>query len=107
VRPIAVASRARMAALPDVPTFAEEGMPGFVTGAWFGLFAPAGTPDAIVQRVAAAMVEMTGPNGSLLGRLSELGAEPLSATPTEFAAFVASEIARWAEVVRRSGARLD
>lgn len=107
VRPIAVASRARMAALPDVPTFAEAGVPGFVTGAWFGLFAPAGTPDAIVQRMAAAMAEMTGPNGSLLARLSELGAEPLSATPAAFAAFVVSETARWAEVVRRSGARLD
>jgi tripartite-type tricarboxylate transporter receptor subunit TctC len=107
VRAIAVASRARMAALPDVPTFTEAGVPGFVTGAWFGLFAPAGTPDAIVQRLAAAMAEMTGPNGSLLARLSELGAEPLSATPAEFAAFVVSETARWAEVVRRSGARLD
>jgi tripartite-type tricarboxylate transporter receptor subunit TctC len=107
VRPIAVASRARMAALPDVPTFTEAGVPGFVTGAWFGVFAPAGTPDPIVRRVAAAMAEMTGPNGSLLQRLGELGAEPLTATPEEFSAFIVSETARWADVVKRSGARLD
>lgn len=107
VRPLAVASRARMAALPDVPTFIEAGVPGFVTGAWFGVFAPAGTPDPAVRRIAAAMAGMTGPGGSLLARLGELGAEPLTSTPEEFAAFVVSETARWAEVVRRSGARLD
>lgn len=107
VRPIAVASRARMAALPDVPTFTEAGVPGFVTGAWFGVFAPAGTPDPVVRRVAAAMAEMTGPNGSLVQRLGELGAEHLTATPEEFSAFIVSETARWADVVKRSGARLD
>lgn len=107
VRPIAVASRVRMAALPEVPTFIEAGLPDFVTGAWFGLFAPAGTPEPIVRRLAAAMAEMTGPNGTLIGRLAELGAEPLHAGPAEFAAFVRAEAARWAEIVRRSGARLD
>lgn len=107
VRPIAVASRARMPVLPDVPTFTEAGVPGFVTGAWFGVFAPAGTPDPVVRRVSAAMTEMTGPDGSLVQRLGELGAEPLTATQEEFSAFIVSETARWADVVKRSGARLD
>jgi tripartite-type tricarboxylate transporter receptor subunit TctC len=107
VRPLAVASRARMAALPDLPTFVELGYPGYVTGAWFGIFAPAGTPASVVARVAEVLAGMTGPQGALLPRLAELGAEPLSMTPDAFKAFVAAETTRWGEVVRRSGATLE
>jgi tripartite-type tricarboxylate transporter receptor subunit TctC len=107
VRPLAVASRARMPAVPDVPTFAERGYPGFVTGAWFGVFTPTGTPAAAVARMAEALAGMTGPNGTIIGRLEEVGAEPMSMTPEGFKAFVAAETTRWAEVVRRSGAKLD
>lgn len=107
VRPLAVASRARMPAIPDVPTFGERGYPGFVTGAWFGVFAPTGTPAPAVARMAEVLAAMTGPGGSIVGRLEEVGAEPMSMTPEAFKAFVAAETTRWAEVVRRSGAKLD
>lgn len=107
VRPLAVASRARMPAVPEVPTFAEAGYPGFVTGAWFGLFAPAGTPAPVVARLSEALTGMTRPGGSLVARLAEVGAEPMHGTPEEFRAFIAAETTRWAEVIRRSGARLD
>jgi len=107
VRALAVASRARMPAVPGVPTFGEVGYPEFVTGAWFGVFAPAGTPEPVVTRLARELAAMTGPGGSLVSRLEEVGAEPMSATPEAFRAFIAAETTRWAEVVRRSGARLD
>jgi tripartite-type tricarboxylate transporter receptor subunit TctC len=107
VRALAVASRARMPALPWVPTFGEAGYPGFVTGAWFGVFAPAGTPAPVVARLSQLLSGMTGPGGSIVDRLEEIGAEPMSATPEAFRAFVSAETTRWAEVIRRSGAKLD
>jgi len=107
VRALAVASRARMPAVPQVPTFGEVGYPGFVTGAWFGVFAPAGTPAPVVARLSQVLTGMTGPGGSIIPRLEEVGAEPMSATPEAFKAFVAAETTRWAEVIRRSGAKLD
>lgn len=106
-RALAVASRARMPAVPEVPTFGEVGYPSFVTGAWFGAFGPAGLPEPIVSRLAEVFASMTRPGGSLIPRLEEVGAEPISMTRPEFAAFIAAETTRWAEVVRRSGARLD
>jgi tripartite-type tricarboxylate transporter receptor subunit TctC len=107
VRALAVASRARLPAVAQVPTFGEVGYPSFVTGAWFGVFSPAAVPEPIVARLAAAFASMTRPGGSLIPRFEEVGAEAMSMTRPEFVAFIASETTRWAEVVRRSGARLD
>lgn len=107
VRPLAVASRARVAAVPQVPTFGEVGFPSFITGAWFGIFGPAGVPQPIVERLAVIFASMTRTGGTLIPRLEELGAEPMTMTRPDFKSFIASETTRWAEVVRRSGARLD
>ena len=107
VRALAVASRARVAAVPLVPTFGEVGFPNFMTGAWFGIFGPVGMPEPIVERLSATFASMTRPGGTLIPRLEEIGAEAMTMTRPEFNSFIASETTRWAEVVRRSGARLD
>jgi tripartite-type tricarboxylate transporter receptor subunit TctC len=107
VRALAVASRARLAAVPHVPTFGEVGFPTFLSGAWFGIFGPAGMPEPIVERLVAVFASMTRPGGTLVPRLDELGGEPMTMARPEFISFIASETTRWAEVVRRSGARLD
>jgi tripartite-type tricarboxylate transporter receptor subunit TctC len=73
---------------------------------WFGVFAPAGTPKEIVQTLASAIQRAAG-DGDMRKRLHEQGAEPVGSTPEQFAAFMRAEIARWAEVVKVSGARAD
>lgn len=106
LRPIAVANRARAAALPDVPTIAEAGVPGYEASAWYGLFAPAGTPAAVVARLhAEAAKALQRPD--VRERLLGLGAEAGGNSPGEFAAFIAAETAKWSHVVRQANIRLD
>ncbi|MBC7778512.1 MAG: tripartite tricarboxylate transporter substrate binding protein [Proteobacteria bacterium] len=106
LRAIAVTSARRMALVPDVPTVMESGLPGHETVAWYGLFAPAGTGTPILSRLATEVAR--------LARLPEVrdalalqGAEAVSDTPGEFAAIVKADVARWGEVVRRTGVRAD
>jgi len=102
IRPLAVAAKKRAAALPDVPTMAEAGMPDFDTSLWFGLLAPAGTPRPVIEKLAvAARQAMHMPQA--VESLSKQGYEPLDAGPDEFAAYMRSEIARWTEVARNAG----
>jgi len=102
IRPLAVAAKKRAAALPDVPTMAEAGMPDFDTSLWFGLLAPAGTPRPVIEKLAiAARQTMHMPQA--VESLSKQGYEPLDAGPDEFAAYMRSEIARWTEVARNAG----
>ena len=85
---------------------AESGLPGFDVVAWFGFFAPAGTPSSVVERLAAeTRVALADPE--LRKRLIDLGAEPLGSTPAEFAAYVNSEYRRWGAFAKESGIRLD
>jgi tripartite-type tricarboxylate transporter receptor subunit TctC len=106
VRPLAVASATRAAALPDVPTVAEAGLPGFEAMSWFGLVAPAGTPPAAMERLEAdAKAVLAMPE--VARRYAELGAEPGRLTGDAFGAFLRSETAKWSKVVETSGARLD
>ena len=106
LRALAVTSAARSAALPEVPTLGESGLPGFEATSWFGLFAPRGTREAVVallhREVASALASDT-----VRQRLAELGAEPRPMDPAGFGAFVAAERERWAEAVKASGARMD
>lgn len=106
LRPIAVGTAKRSPAMPEVPTVAEQGYPGFETSQWYGLMAPAGTPDAIVQKLAQAAAA-AGKSPAVAERLAAEAAEPSTSTPKEFAEFIKLEAARWSEVVKKSAIKAD
>jgi tripartite-type tricarboxylate transporter receptor subunit TctC len=106
LRALAVTSGKRSPALPDVPTIAEAGLPGFEASSWFGVFAPAGTPKEIITRLNMEIVKaLTSPE--LKERLAAQGAEAVGNSPEQFAAHIRSETAKWAKVVKASGATVD
>jgi tripartite-type tricarboxylate transporter receptor subunit TctC len=104
--PIAVSSAGRSRSMPDVPTVAESGFPGFEAGSWFGLFAPRGTPQAVIVELNRATNEFVSQR-NVQSRMIEEGADPASGTPEQFGAFVRREYEKWRSVVRESGARVD
>ena len=112
LRALAVTSRVRSPVLPDVPTLAEAGVPEVEATSWFGMQAPARTPRSIIERLGAE-IDAISKEPSVRARLAELGADPPGltpdggTTPDAFEAFIRSEITKWAEVVRVSGARVD
>ena len=106
VRALAVAGAERAAALPDLPTMAEAGLPGFEASSWFGMAAPAGTPTALTARINAAVLAALA-EPVLRERLASAGAEPGRLDVEGFTRFVAAERARWGRVVRASGASAD
>jgi tripartite-type tricarboxylate transporter receptor subunit TctC len=101
-RALAVASKARMTALPDVPTAAEAGLPGYESAAWLALLAPANTDKAIVERLYAAAQQATN-DPKLRALFAEQGAEPMDLGPQELTKFMAAEIAKWSEVIGKLG----
>jgi tripartite-type tricarboxylate transporter receptor subunit TctC len=106
VRPIAVTSAQRSPALPDVPTMNEQGMKDFDDLTWLAFFAPAGTPPEIVNRMNAEITKaLAQPDVS--EKLASLGLEVRPNTPAEFAAYVRSEVQKWAQAVKDSGAKAD
>lgn len=105
LRAIAIGSPKRSPALPDVPTVAET-LPGFDIGAWNGILAPAGTPQAIIMRLNAEIVKITN-NREARERAASQGAELVSDTPQEFTAYIKAQIARFAKVVKATGMRPD
>ena len=107
IKVLASTSRRRMAQLPDTPTMIESGYPDFVTSSWQGVFVPAGTPKAIVDRLYAVLIEtMKAPD--VVERLASGGVSVwASASPKEFSDFVAAESQRWGKVARESGATVD
>ena len=106
LRGIAVTSPVRSSLAPDVPTLAESGLPGFDVATWFGLFAPAGTPADVVNKIQqASNAGLNEP--AVKQKLSEQGIEVVAGTPAHFAAFLATEIAKWGKVIRDSGAKAD
>lgn len=96
----------RVGALPDLPTVAESGLPGYEVAGWFGVFAPAGTPREVVNKLSTEISRVLA-LPDVKTRYSALGAEPGPGNPDEFAAFLKSEITKWAKVIRDSGAKLD
>lgn len=106
LRGIAVTSARRDAALPDVPTVAEQGFAGFEALTWFGLMAPAGTPPAIADRMNAEVNRALGAP-EVRSRLDAAGFAPDARSRADFAGFLRAEVAKWAEVVRISGATAD
>jgi tripartite-type tricarboxylate transporter receptor subunit TctC len=106
LRAIAVTTLKRSPALPDVPTIAESGLPGYDASSWFGMHAPAGTSKDIVQKLYQ-VVSKSLHTPEMSERLATQGAEAVGNTPEEFTEFVRAEIAKWAKVVKASGARVD
>jgi tripartite-type tricarboxylate transporter receptor subunit TctC len=106
LRAVAVTSATRSAALPEVPTMMESGLPGFEATAWYCMVAPAGTPRSIIDRIHGALVKaMETPQ--VRQRLLDEGATPESSSPEELGEFIRTEIEKWTKAVRLSGAKVD
>jgi len=107
LKALAVTSATRSAAVPELPTIAEAGpVKGFDASSWFGLLAPAGTPGEIINRLQQETAKALQ-SAALKERLLAQGAIPGGQTPAEFATFIAAETAKWAQVVKASGAKVD
>ena len=106
IRGIAVSTTVRSPAAPEMPTISESGLAGFESSAWDGVLAPAGTPEAIVNKLNAAIrVALADPE--LVEMLKSRGARPVAGTPQDFAQHIAESTKKWAAVVKASGARID
>jgi tripartite-type tricarboxylate transporter receptor subunit TctC len=99
LRALGVTRARRAAMLPDVPTVAESGVPGYEAIEWNGVMVPAGTPQAVVRRIQQAVAKVLAP-AEMKERLLAVGAEGVGSTPEEFAAFIQGELATWSKVVR-------
>jgi tripartite-type tricarboxylate transporter receptor subunit TctC len=106
LRVVAVGTTKRLPILPDVGTVAEQGYPAFETSQWYGLNAPAKTPDAIVNRLAAESAK-AAKSEAVEKQLEPDSAEAVGSTPKEFADFIAKEQVRWKEVVQKAHVRVD
>jgi len=99
VKALATSQAKRASVAPDLPTIAEAGLPGFDTGLWFGILAPAGTAKPVIDRISAAANEALK-DPEVVKALKTQGFDPLGGTPDEFARYIRSETARWAQVIR-------
>ncbi len=106
LRALAVTTAKRSPVAPDVPTLAESGLAGFEVGSWQGVFAPAGTPPAIVKRLNAEIVKILS-MPDVKEKILALGAEPVGDTSEQFTAYVKTEVVKWSDVVKKSGAKVD
>jgi tripartite-type tricarboxylate transporter receptor subunit TctC len=102
LRGIAVTSLKRSPIMPDLPTLAESGLPGFEAISWFGLLAPARTPAPIIDAVYAQAAKIAADPG-IKAKLAQLGLDPASDRPDAFAAIIRSDIAKWAKVIKDAG----
>ena len=106
LRAIGVAEDKRLIASPDIPTVAEQGVPGFVSTPWFGIVTTAGTPAAVVEKLSAAINETLRTTAAQV-RFLEMGVELRPNSPQAFERYISAETVKWKEVVRVSGAKLD
>ena len=106
LKALAVTTAKRAAGVPDLPTVAEAGLPGYEATAWFGVLAPAATPPQIIARLNAAIVKIAHAR-EMQERLTAEGADAVGNTPEQFAQIIKSDIAKWAKVIKASGARAD
>jgi tripartite-type tricarboxylate transporter receptor subunit TctC len=107
MRVLGVSSVTRVPEFPDVPTVAEAGVPGYEVTTWYGMFAPGGTPSAIVNRLHAATLKaMQSPE--VKPKLADAGADgTVTRTPEEFAARVRADVARYAKIIKEAGLKID
>jgi tripartite-type tricarboxylate transporter receptor subunit TctC len=106
VRGLAVSGPKRAEALPDLPTIAEAGVPGYEATTWTGVVGPAAMPRAIVTRLNADLNRMVASNG-YKEKVILIGSEPMGGTPEQFAQYIRSEYAKWGDIVKRAGAKID
>jgi len=106
LRPIAVTTAKRSPELPDVPTIAEAGVPGYEATSWFGMFAPAGTPKPVLDKLHAALIKVLN-QADVKKKIAEQGGDVVAETPAQFAAFIQAESVKWGKVVKESGATAD
>uniref|UniRef100_UPI00334281B2 Bug family tripartite tricarboxylate transporter substrate binding protein n=1 Tax=Diaphorobacter ruginosibacter TaxID=1715720 RepID=UPI00334281B2 len=106
VRAIAVSTARRLPSLPEVPTVAESGVPGFVVNSWIGILAPARTPQAIVDRLQKELNHVVH-TPEIKDRLASLGIESSGNTPEEFRAEIASDLKKYADIVKTANIRMD
>lgn len=106
LRPIAVTASKRAPGLPDIPTVAESGLPGFEVLGWYGVLAPAKLPKPILTRLHAELVAIIK-QPDVQGRIQSEGADPVGSSPEEFRRYLLADLAKWAKVVKESGAKAD
>src|SRR6185295_4219412 len=106
VRGLATTGPKRAAALPELPTVAEAGVPGYEVTTWSGIVAPAGLPRPFLARLNADLNKVAE-SSAFRERAAPLGAEPAGGTPEQFRDLIRSEYAKWGDIVRRSGAKID
>ena len=106
LRPIAVTTAKRSPELPDVPTIAEAGVPGYEATSWFGMFAVAGTPKPVLDKLHAALAKVLS-QPDVKKKIADQGGDVVVETPEQFAAFIKAETAKWGKVVKESGATAD
>jgi len=106
IRPLGIASAQRASFAPDLPTFAEAGVPEFVSSTWCMLLAPAGTPGPVVERISTEVARIVR-DPAMAARFEALGFEPVGSTPEQARAFLGSEIERWGAVIRASDVKVE
>jgi tripartite-type tricarboxylate transporter receptor subunit TctC len=106
LRPIAVTTDKRSHTLPQLPTIAEAGVKGYEASTWYGLLAPAGTPQAVITRLHDEVVRALK-TPDMREKFASQGFEPAGTTPAEFAAYIKSEIAKWGKVIHDAGIKAD
>ena len=106
MRPIAVTSARRSSVMPDLPTIAEAGVPGYAFSAWYGVLIPAGTPPAVVATWNAAIVKALR-SPEMAERIAREGADVIASSPAEFGAYMKTELAKWARVVKDNGLKVE
>jgi len=104
LRALAVATPKRISAMPDLPTIAEAGVPGYEVFLWYGMVAPAGTPKEIINKLNAEILKIQQ-MPDVKERLDKMGAEPIDFTPEQMADYIKAEIAKWAKVIKDAGVK--
>jgi len=106
LRPLAVTGLKRISLMPELPTMAESGFPGYDVNQWFGVLVPAGTPRAIIVKLNTEIRQFLN-KPEVKERFSLVGAEPVSNSPEQFGAYIKADLSKWAKVVSMTGARVD